>query len=284
MSFWGDFAGGFLEDQSRQMRQAEQLSIAEAIEARRRQRQIEDEERARVARKEDQVDLLNAQSEPTVGYGASGEAALLRRKFSLDNGRIQRTDEELGKPLMRPRGKPYEVKENGQIVTYQEYSDGLTSEQRQIATAPRMQPGGPGVPRNAAGLTPWEQARLDRDKRRDAERAEREAAKELDLKVQADLEAARSTLNKLKPEDFRPDRTGYIKAGDILQSELGLDRNIRTKADALKAVEQAARERHAPAPPPDLLAEARQIIEADPKLRDEVIRRLRSKNYSTRDL
>ena len=238
MSFWGDFGAGFFNDQARQMQQAEQLSIADAIEERRRARQLDDEKRLRQWRREDQVDTLNAQAQPVAGYGDDGQVSLLKPRFDTDaEGRLRRTDQVLGKPLLKPTGKYRKATDGDEFVTYRELSDGVNFTEEVSERAPRYKPdsGGRGnsPPRNAKGLTPYqeEQARL-----KEAER--------VDSRVSKELTRFDSVVGKLDSKDWQPDAKGYVKAAQVLESQFKLPRGLRNYADARDAFEQATRAKY----------------------------------------
>lgn len=239
MSFLADFGAGFFNDQARQMQQAEQLSIAEAVERRRMKWEEERAERKRKQALQDQINLANVQAEPTPAYDREGRGGLLLRQIDYDpeTGKMSRREERIGELVMRPTGKQYETKTGGEIVTEREYSDGLNTELREYARAPRqIRAGGESTPRNAAGLTPYQQQQIDERERKRVEEAREKQRAEVKAAVNAELQRLDSL--DLEPKDFRPDSTGVIKAGDILQSNFDLPRDIRSLAQARKALRE----------------------------------------------
>lgn len=175
MSLLADFGAGFFGTMGQQFGQQaddqRRLALQEALERRRRAMQLEDEERARRQKREDFVEMQNVQAEPRVGYDAEGKPSILRSTFALDDaGKLTRNDQRIGDPVMRTTGKTRKVTQGDQFVTEEEFSDGMTSEWRVKATAPRYKPGGESAARDTAGPD----RRLDEsNRRRDRDSLER---------------------------------------------------------------------------------------------------------------
>lgn len=240
MSFWNDFGAGFFSDQARQMQQAEQLSIAEAIERRRMQWEEERADRKRKQALQDQINLANVQAEPTPGWTADGKGALLRRQIDYDpeTGKMSRRDETVGPLLMRATGKLKEIKRGDQFVTKAEYSDGLTTEWREEETAPRYKPdsgrGGSSVPRDERGFTPGEAERF----RREDEKAARDARAQWEAGLKAKADADIKRLDAIESKDWEAKPDGVIPAARRLEQDLGLPRTLRSPAQARRAIEE----------------------------------------------
>lgn len=230
MGILGDFIAGFAPALGQQILDRRQQEAARREEVRREQAEERRWARRRRAEIEDIVARTNATATPQSRrvQGPAGEFIeqdLIPQTRVGKGGNIERADPIVaGSRRYEPRstGKTKEVKEGNDIVTYELYDDGS---RREIARAPRaMGRASSAAPRNQEGMTPFEQARVDRMRAKDAadaEKAKRSEFSAIDKKIDKDLEdfseAARRahrntdswetfTASRQMPKEIDPER------------------------------------------------------------------------------
>ncbi len=122
-----DFGGGFFQNQALQAGERRQISVREALEAKREAKRLADEQRRRQQGMEDAVVMRNLDSQPRVGLDKTGKQALMLDSFAMQNGVPARETTVIGDAPRTKVGRPYQVYDGPNRVSMQDYSDGTSA-------------------------------------------------------------------------------------------------------------------------------------------------------------